>query len=425
MPTTNWRRRTAHLGAAALTVVVGTTVSACGGGAFGNSAGGSTATSKGPIKIGMLLDQTGELNLAGQPMSKSAQMAVQDVNSHGGVLGRKLQLISYDPQSDNSKYAQYANQLAGQDKVDVVMGGITSASREAIRPVTDRTKTLYMYNEPYEGGVCDMNTFTNGATLDQTISPLMPWGIKKYGPKVYVVAADYNFGHNAAKWVQKLTAAAGGTVLNTEFVPLNDSNFSSIINHIEAAKPDLVASMLVGTNHIAFYRAYAAAGLNQKTPILSETFGLSGEQNVLAPKEAHNIFVAASYYANLQRPENVAFKKLWYQKNGASYPAPTAQDVDVWNGIHMYAEAVRKAGTTERTKVIAALASGIKFDGPGGEVSIDPKTHQTVYDVEIAKTNTTHTFDIVKTTPQVQPAWEQSVCDLKAHPNVDTQFSLS
>lgn len=423
MPKTNWRRP-ARLGAAALTVVVGTTLSACGGGAFSGASGGDTA-STGPIKIGMLLDQTGELNLAGKPMLKSAQMAVQDVNSHGGVLGRQLKLISYDPQSDNSKYAQYANQLAQQDKVDVVMGGITSASREAVRPVTDRTKTLYMYNEPYEGGVCDKDAFLNGATLDQTISPLMPWGIKKYGPKVYVVAADYNFGHNAAKWVQKLTAKAGGTVLNTEFVPLNVSDFNSIINHIQAAKPDVVASMLVGTNHIAFYRAYAAAGLNKKTPILSETFGLSGEQNVLAPKEAHNIFVAASYYANLQRPENVAFKKLWHQKNGANYPEPTAQDVDVWNGIHMYAEAVKKAGTTERTKVITALESGISFDGPGGKVSIDPKTHHTVYDVEIAKTNTSHTFDIVKTTPQVQPTWEQSVCDLQAKPNVDKQFSLS
>jgi urea transport system substrate-binding protein len=419
-----WRRRPARLGVAALALLTGTTLSACSGGAFSNASSGSTKTT-GPIKIGMLLDQTGELNLAGKPMQKSAQMAVADVNSHGGVLGRKLQLVSYDPQSDNGKYAQYANQLAEKDKVDVVMGGITSASREAVRPVTDRTKTLYLYNEPYEGGVCDKDAFLNGATLDQTISPLMPFGIKKYGPRVYVVAADYNFGHNAAKWVQRLTKQAGGTVVNTEFVPLNVSDFNSIINHIQAAKPDLVASMLVGTNHVAFYRAYASAGLNQSTPILSETFGLSSEHVVLDPKEAHNIFVAASYYAALARPENAAFKKLWHQANGASYQEPTAQDVDVWNGIHMYAEAVKKAGSTDGVKVTAALESGIKFDGPGGPVSIDPKTHHSVYDVHIAKTNASHTFDIVKTSPQVQPKWEQSVCDLQAKPDVNKQFSLS
>ena len=423
MPKTTWRRRPAQLGVAALALMLGTTLTACSGGALAGASGGSS-NSTGPIKVGMLLDQTGALNLAGKPMQKSAQMAVADVNAHGGVLGRKLELVSYDPQSDNGKYAQYANQLAEQDKVDVVMGGITSASREAIRPVTDRTKTLYIYNEPYEGGVCDKNTFLNGATLDQTISPLMPWGIKKFGPRVYVVAADYNFGHNAAKWVQKLTTQAGGTVVNTEFVPLDVSDFNSIINHIQAAKPDVIASMLVGSNHVAFYRAYAAAGLNENTPILSETFGLSGEQVVLDPKEAHNIFVAASYYSALNRPENVAFKKLWHEANGAGYQEPTAQDVDVWNGIHMYAEAVKSAGTTERTKVIAAFEGGIKFDGPGGPVSVDPKTHHTVYDVQIAQTNTTHTFDIVKTTPQVQPAWEQSVCDLQAKPDVNKQFSL-
>jgi urea transport system substrate-binding protein len=422
MPETT-RSRLVRTGAAGLTVLLGAAMSACQGGAFSSGSQGG-GQSSGPIKVGMLLDQTGELNLAGKPMQKAAQMAVADVNAHGGVLGRKLELVSYDPQSDNGKYAQYASQLTQRDKVDVVMGGITSASREAIRPVTNRTKTLYLYNEPYEGGVCDKNTFLNGATLDQTIAPLMPWGIKKYGPKVYVVAADYNFGHNAAKWVQRLTKEAGGTVVSTEFVPLNVSDFNSIINHIQAAKPDVVASMLVGTNHVAFYRAYAAAGLNKSTPILSETFGLSGEQVVLDPKEADNIYVAASYYAALNRPENVAFKKLWHQTNGASYQEPTAQDVDVWNGVHLYAQAVAKAGSTDRTKVTQALESGVSFAGPGGKVSVDPKTHHTVFDVHIAQTNQSHTFDIVQTTPQVQPAWEQSVCDLQAKPTVNRQFSL-
>lgn len=398
------------------------TLTACQGGALSGQS--ASTNNKGPIKIGMLLDQTGALNLAGKPMEKSAQMAVAEINKHGGIAHRKVQLVSYDPQSDNGRYAQYANQLAEQDHVNVVMGGITSASREAIRPVTDRTKTLYFYNEPYEGGVCDKDAFLNGATLDQTISPLIPYGIKKFGPRVYVVAADYNFGHNAAKWVQKLTHEAGGTVLRTDFVPLDVSDFNSIINNIQAAKPDFVASMLVGTNHIAFYRSYAAAGLNRSTPILSETFGLSSEQVVLAPKESKNIYVAASYYAAVKRPENVAFKKLWHQYNGAGYQEPTAQDVDVWNGIHLYKEAVEKAGTTDRTKVIQAAESGLSFDGPGGEVSIDPPTHQTVYDVHIAQTNAQHSFDIVKTTPQVQPTFDQSVCNLITKPNVNKQFSL-
>jgi branched-chain amino acid transport system substrate-binding protein len=416
----SWSRRLAK----PLGVVLGFGLAGSGLAACGGTAAAGSVSSSGPIKIGMLLDQTGELNLAGKPMLKSAQMAVSEINKSGGILGRKVELVAYDPQSDNSKYAQFANQAIEQDHVDVLMGGITSASREAVRPVADRTKTLYFYNEPYEGGVCDKNAIVNGATLGQTISPLIPFGIKKWGPRVYVVAADYNFGHNAAKWVQKLTKEAGGTVLKTEFVPLNVSDFNSIINNIQAAKPDIVASMLVGTNHIAFYRAYAAAGLNQHTPILSETFGLSGEQVVLDSKEDSNIFVAASYYSALNRPENVAFKKLWHQYNGATFQEPTAQDVDVWNGIHFYKEAVEKAGSTDRTKVLKALESGLKFDGPGGEVTVDPKTHHTVYDVEIAQTNTHQSFDIVKVTPQVQPAFEQSVCNLLTKPYVNKQFTL-
>ena len=91
------------------------------------------------------------------------------LNAAGGLLGRQIQLINYDTQSSMQLYSQYAQQLVLKDRVDVVQGGITSASREAIRPTLDRYKTLYFYNAQYEGGVCDRNVFCTGTTPAQTV----------------------------------------------------------------------------------------------------------------------------------------------------------------------------------------------------------------------------------------------------------------
>ena len=97
--------------------------------------------------------------------------AVDEINAAGGLLGRKLQLINYDPQSNIQLYTQFATEAATKDKVAVVHGGITSASREAIRPLLKRYNTLYFYNTLYEGGVCDRNSFCTGSTPAQTVEP--------------------------------------------------------------------------------------------------------------------------------------------------------------------------------------------------------------------------------------------------------------
>jgi ABC-type branched-subunit amino acid transport system substrate-binding protein len=96
-----------------------------------------------PILVGSLHDQSGPLAATGVPMVASLQLAIEEANAAGGLLGRPLKLVHYDTQSTIQMYSQYAQQLALKDKVAIVHGGITSASREAIRPIFDRFKVLY------------------------------------------------------------------------------------------------------------------------------------------------------------------------------------------------------------------------------------------------------------------------------------------
>lgn len=390
---------------------------ACGGG--GDAATGDEG---GPIKVGSILDETGPLNIYGSAMADATELAIQDINESGGVLGRQLELVSYDAQSDNAKYTQYANQAAQRDQVAVLMGGITSASREAIRPVADRTDTLYFYNEQYEGGVCDKNTFNTGVVPSQQLAALIPYAVENFGPKLYVVAADYNYGQISAEWVKRYAEEAGGEVVKTEFIPLESSEFGSVINGLQSAKPDAVISLLVGGNHIAFYRQFASAGLDESMRIASPTFGLGNEQVVLS-NEAEGITVAFPYFQEIDSEANSEFLQKWHQEYGDDYPYVTDSAVAVWNGWHLWAEAANAAGSLEREAVIEELESGVSFEGPGGTVTIDGPSHHLTQNIAIAEGNGDKGFEVISSEESVPPSFEQEVCDLVNEPDTNQQFT--
>src|SRR5712672_940058 len=185
---------------------------------------GSNAWADDPINVASIHDLSGGLDIYGKPMVDALILALEEANAAGGLLGRQIKLINYDTQSNMQLYTQFAQQAALKDKVAVVHGGITSASREAIRPVLKRFNTLYFYNTQYEGGVCDRNCFCTGSTPTQNVDKLVPFTLKRFGKKVYVVAADYNYGQITSKWVKKFTQENGGEVLNIDYFPLEVSD---------------------------------------------------------------------------------------------------------------------------------------------------------------------------------------------------------
>ena len=246
------------------------------------------------IKVGILEDQTGNFAIAVVPKIHAYEVAVKEINAKGGVLGRKLEIVRYDTQSDNTRFQEFARRLIEKDKVDVIFGAFSSASREAIRPIIDKAGMLYFYNNQYEGGVCDANVFVTGAVPEQQFSTLVPWMMEKYGKKVYTIAADYNFGQISAEWVRNIVKQNGGTMVGEEFIPLDVSQFSQTIQKIQAAKPDVVMTLLVGAKQASFYEQQAAAGL--KIPMAtSVNVGQAYEHKRFKPPALENMYVTVNY----------------------------------------------------------------------------------------------------------------------------------
>jgi branched-chain amino acid transport system substrate-binding protein len=374
------------------------------------------------IKLGSLLDTSGLFDAYGKPMDMALRLAVEQINAGGGLIGREVEIIAYDTQSDMALYTQYAQKLVRQDKVDVVHGGILSASREAIRPTLHKAGILYFYNVVYEGGVCDRNIVIDGITPSQQVEVLMPAAIKKWGKKIYILAADYNYGQITARWMKKFAEEAGGQVLQTDFFPLDVSDFGSTIAKVQSAAPDILVCALVGGAHLSFFRQWAAAGMKSKIPMASTTLGLGNEHKVLTPEEGNGILVTYNYSPEIQSPVNEAFLKAWKEKYGDTSLIHELA-VSNYQGILLWAQAIKNAGSTDRMKVIEAIEGGLSIEGPAGKVSIDPKTHHAILDVYLMEFED-QKMKVLESFAQRQPVDTQSVCDLKANPDDNQQYEI-
>jgi len=373
---------------------------------------GGPALAADPLKIGLLEDISGDLALLGKPKLNGSQLAVEEINKAGGIMGRKIELIHLDPQGDNARYQEFARRLLNKDKVDVLIGGITSASREAVRPIVNRTKTPYFYTNQYEGGVCDASMVSIGAVPEQQFSTMIPYMVETFGKKVYVIAADYNFGQISAEWNRKIVKDLGGTVVGEEFIPLGVSQFAQTIQNIQKAKPDWILTINVGAAQDSFFEQAAAAKLN--LPMGSSIKVMLGfEHKRFAPPALNKMHAVANWFEEIDTPEANDFKKRWRAKfpnetyiNDMGYNAYTA--------IYMYKTMVEQAKSTKLENLRKVIAAGKAcIDAPEGKICVDPKSQHTSHRMRLISVDEKHNVKVLKDYGVIQPYWLGEIgCDL-------------
>ncbi|MBM3484344.1 MAG: urea ABC transporter [Alphaproteobacteria bacterium] len=375
-----------------------------------------------PIKVGNILDKTGFLNIYSLKQIETVAMAVDEINKAGGLLGRPLELIFYDSQSNNQFNSQYMTQLLARDGAQVVHAGVTSSSREVMRPVARKFKGLFFYNSLYEGGVCDRRHVCPAMTPAQQVEPLVPYVMKQHGKRCYILAADYIYGRTHAKWIQHYTRLNGGEDLAVEHFPLDVSNFAPAISRIQAAKPDVVWSVLVGGAHIAFYRQYEQTIGKKNIPLASSVYGIGREQTVISADEADGIIIATQFHDDLDTPAATEFVNKVHAYVGNKDFVGDYGEYG-YRGINLWANAVRKANSAEPDAVIEALG-GTSFESPGGLVTIDGQTNHATMDVYVCIGDRNQRFKTLEVHKQRPPADTQAVCDLIKNPNDDTQYMI-
>jgi branched-chain amino acid transport system substrate-binding protein len=362
-----------------------------------------------PIKIGVIDDASGDFAAAVIPKTQGAQLAVDEINAAGGVLGRQLQLIHYDGQSDVKRHQEFAQRAILEDEVNVLMAGYTSSEREAARAVAVKNKTIFWHNNQGEGGIADNYSFFTGPIPEQQILPGVEYMVKKYGKKIYVLAADYGFGQVSAQWVKASAGLNGAEIVGLEFIPLGNSEFSSSIANIQKAKPDFLFLLLVGSNQSQYFPQARAAGLEYPS-ISSVNLQQGYEHKLFAPPTLKDLYVPAPFLEELSASNPNA--KKFVSAIRAKYP--DMQYVNecarcAYIAVNLMAIAWAKAGTTDTDPTIKALESGISFDGPDGLVTLDPATHHLAMEMRMAQVQADHSVVFVADLGRVEPWWLKQV----------------
>lgn len=364
------------------------------------------------IKIGVLEDQSGDFAAATMVKVNAITLAAEEINAAGGIGGRPIELVVYDTQSDNTRYQEFMRRVLQSDQVDVVFAGFSSASREAYRPIVNQFDGLAFYNNQYEGGVCDANMIVTGAVPEQQFSTLIPWMMEKYGPNVYTLAADYNFGQISAEWVRQIVEENGGTMVGEEFIPLGVSQFGQSIQNIQAAKPGFVVTLLVGAAQASYYEQAAAANVN--LPMASSVnVGQGYEHKRFTPPSLKDMYVTTNFIEEVDTPAAKAFVEK-FRARFPDEPYINQEAANSYIAMNLYKLMVERAGTTDHAALRAEIAKGdVCFDGPSGKVCLDPKSQHMSHTIFLAHVNADHSIDFPTVWENIAPYWlGEAGCDL-------------
>jgi len=367
------------------------------------------------IKVGILHSLSGTMAISETVLKDTALMAIDEINAKGGVMGKKLEPVVVDPASDWPLFAEKTRQLISKDKVSVIFGCWTSVSRKSVLPVVEELNGLLFYPVQYEGEELSKNVFYTGAAPNQQAIPAVEYLMSKDGggaKRFVLLGTDYVYPRTTNKILRAFLKSKGvaDADIMEEYTPFGHSDYQTIIANIKKfsseGKKTAVISTINGDSNVPFYKELGNQGIKATdVPVVAFSVGEEELRGVdTKPLVGH--LAAWNYFMSVKNPTNTAFIKEWtaYAK---AHNLPGQKDKPLTNdpmeatyvGIHMWAQAVEKAKSTDTDKVIAAMA-GQKFKAPSGFVlEMDAKNHHLHKPVFIGEVKADGQFKVVWKTP--------------------------
>lgn len=362
-------------------------------------------TSRRPIKVGVITDQTGPLSVMGLANANVARMAIGDLNAKGGLLGRHLELFLEDSETNDAVAAARAAKLVEHDRVDVVFGGIYSSTRQAIKqPVVVKGRTLYIYPEQYEGQECDPLLFCTGPVPAQQVDPLIPWLMRKTGAKkFYLPSADYIWPRVMNQRIREVVTAHGGSIVGEEYFPLDHSDYRATIEKIASTGAEVVFNTIVPPGLEPFFAQLHDSGFTGHGGQLVCTYFDENVLGMLPAAHAEGLYSCLDYY---QTVDDSFSRKLLAQYD-TLYPGHVkftggSACSGLYRGLRMWAAAVTEAGSLAQADVIAALDHAQINEGPGGPAAMVPGQHHVRMNMYIAQARSGR-FEIVERLGAIDP----------------------
>jgi ABC-type branched-subunit amino acid transport system substrate-binding protein len=362
----------------------------------GCTAPAESGEGEGAITIGLLTDLSGAASLFGPPTENVANLAVDQINTNGGVNGHFVKLAVADETGVPTAGVSAAQRLIQEDGVVALFGQHNSATRDAVAPVTATAGIPYFHTPLAEGAFCQANVISNGEVPAQQLAPTIPWVQEQTGnDKWFLLGADYVWGQTVVERAAQYIEENGGEVVGQELVPIGTTDFQSVITKIKQSGAQLIIPALFGGDAITFEKQAFDAGVGnsavQRLGVIYETATLGA----MGPAVTDGMYVAMAYNEAVDSFENRAFLDDYYSTFGDDAPPQTSISEQTFVAIRAWADAANKAGSTDTAAVLGAL-DGLSFSGPAGPVTFD-SDHFTTQPMVVTQSQPDGTSTVVQT----------------------------
>jgi urea transport system substrate-binding protein len=323
-----------------------------------------------PIKVGVLHAMTGTMAFSERSLVEATGMAIDEINAAGGVLGRPIEAVIADGESNPLVFAREAERLISEEGVSTIFGCWTSACRRTVRPVIERLDHLLFYPLQYEGLEVSENIVHLGATPNQQIIPALKWAFGSHKRKFYLVGSDYVFPHVAHRIIRDFVEKWRGEIVGEDYVLLRgEQDMSEIVDGIVAARPDVILNTINGGANIAFFKALRGAGIMpEDIPTISFSVTESELKNMGATLLAGD-YASWSYFQSIPDEENRSFVSSHKKRMGRDSVLGDPMEA-AYVGVHLWARAVEAAKSSDVADIRAHVGN-IGFHGPGGMTYIE------------------------------------------------------
>jgi urea transport system substrate-binding protein len=353
------------------------------------------------VKMGILHSLTGTIAIAEKSVVDAEMLAVDEINKSGGVMGQKIEVVVEDGASDWPTFAEKARKLLEKDKVAAIMGCYTSASRKAVLPVFEKLKGLLYYPTYYEGLEMSPNIMYTAQEATQSVIAAMEWLYKNKGKSYYMIGSDYIWPRTTIKIAKATLTRLGGKLVGEGYYPLGHIEFSSEINKIKAAKPDVILNCVVGGSNVAFFKQLTAAGITGKNQTLLSLAVSEEEVSGIGAENAEGTLTCMGYFQSLKNPANEKFVKAFKAKYGENRVLGDTLEcgyISVW----LWKLAAEKAKSFDVEKVVAA-SSDLPLDAPEGKVHFDKSNHHLWKHARIGTFRKDGQVDMIYESPLIAP----------------------
>lgn len=347
-----------------------------------------------PIRVGLLHSLTGPMAVNEKSMVDAEVLALEEINAQGGLLGRRVEWVVVDGKSDPATFAIEAERLYRDEKVAVIVGCHSSSSRKMVKEVAEKFGGLLIYPVAYEGLEQSPNILYVGAAPNQQIIPTVKWCNDRLKAKsFYLLGNDFVWPRAVNTIIKDQLKAIGATLAGEDYVEFGATDLDAAVARAVAAKPDVILSTLTGNSNPPFYKRIRGGSIDAlKIPIVSFVIA-EDELRELPAREMVNDYAVCNYFQAITRAENTEFVRLFK----ARYPQDrvTSDTIDsAYNGVKLWAQAVRDAETEEAQYVLTTLG-GQSLNAAEGVITVDRETLHTWRPLYVGRVRADGQFDLV------------------------------